>query len=106
MAGTAPVSFESGKLRKAQMRRACKRNLRHAMHLFAHKSTEQCAWARIYYDTLREKGKSHAQALRCLGQRWLKIIWKMWQSRTCYDAELHMKSQLAHRSWVLQIQTA
>lgn len=88
------------------MRRACNRNRRHAMHLFAHKSTEQCAWARIYYDTLREKGKSHAQALRCLGQRWLKIIWKMWQSRTCYDAELHMKSQLAHRSWVLQIQTA
>lgn len=50
MAGTAPVSFESGKLRKAQMRRACKRNLRHAMHLFAHKSNRAM---RLGQDLLR-----------------------------------------------------
>jgi transposase len=106
VAGTAPVSFQTGKIRKAQMRRVCNRNLRHAMHLFAHKSTEQCAWAKTYYDTLRQKGKSHAQALRCLGQRWLKILWKMWQTRTAYDERLHLKNQLAHGSWVLQLQTA
>jgi hypothetical protein len=47
----------------------------------------------------------HAQALRCLGQRWLKIIWKMWQTCTAYDAALHMRNQLAHDSWVLQFQT-
>ena len=86
------------------MRRACNKNLRHAMHLFADKSRAQCAWAATYYDTLRERGQSHAQALRCLGQRWLKIIWKMWQTRTPYDGELHLKNQLAHGSWVLQIQ--
>jgi hypothetical protein len=67
VAGTAPVSFQSGKIKKAQIRRACNRSLRHAMHLFAHKSTESCTWAKTYYDTLREKGKSHSQALRCLG---------------------------------------
>ena len=106
IAGTAPVSYQSGKIKKAQIRRACNRSLRHAMHLFAQKSTEQCVWAKTYYDTLREKGKSHAQALRCPGQRWMKIIWKMWQTRTCYDSELHMKNQLAHGSWVLQLQPA
>jgi hypothetical protein len=105
VAGTAPVSFQSGKIRKAQMRRACNRNLRHTMHLFAYTSVEQCTWARSYYDALREKGKSHAQALRCLGQRWLKIIWKMWQSKTPYNAELHLKNQIAHGSWILQLQT-
>lgn len=104
MAGTAPVSYQSGKIAKVQIRRACNKSLRHAMHLFAHKSTEQCNWAKVYYDTLIEKGKSHAQALRSLGQRWLKIIWKMWQTHTCYDAELHLKNQLAHGSWVLQVQ--
>jgi hypothetical protein len=82
------------------------RSLRHAMHLFAHKSTENCVWAKTYYDTLREKGKSHAQALRCLGQRWIKIIWKMWQTRTRYDADLHMKNQIAHGFWVLQMNPA
>jgi hypothetical protein len=33
----------------------------------------------------------------------MKIIWKMWRTHTPYDAELHMKNQLAHGSWVLQL---
>lgn len=104
--GTAPVSFQSGKIKKAQMRRACNRNLRHSLYLFAQKSTQTCTWAKTYYESLREKGKSHAVALRCLGQRWVKIIWKMWQTRTAYDPELHLKNQVAHGSWVLQIHPA
>ena len=103
MAGTAPVSYQSGKVDKVKLRRGCNKNLRHAMYLFADKSRPQCSWASKYYDALRERGKSHAQALRSLGQRWLKIIWKMWQTRTPYSPELHMKNQLAHGSWVLQL---
>jgi transposase len=106
VAGTAPVSFQSGKIRKAKMRRACNRNLRYAMHLFTHNSVEQCVWARTYYDALRQKGKSHAQALRCLGQRWLKIIWKMWQTKTTYNSEFHLKNQVDHGSWVLKPQAS
>jgi hypothetical protein len=34
-----------------------------------------------------------------------KILWKMWQTRTCYDAALHQKNQLKHGSWVLKLQT-
>lgn len=103
MAGTAPVSYQSGKVHKVRIRRACNKHLRHAIHLFADKSRAQCAWAAIYYDALRQRGMTHAQALRCLGQRWLKIIWKMWQTSTAYDESLHMRNQIAHGSWVLQI---
>jgi transposase len=103
LAGTAPVSYQSGQIHKVNMRRSCNKNLRHAMHLFADKSRAQCAWAATYYEALRTRGKTHAQALRSLGQRWLKIIWKMWQTRTAYDAELHMRNQLGHGSWVLQV---
>ena len=103
IAGTAPVNYQSGKIHKVTMRRACNKNLRAAMHLFADKSRAQCAWAATYYRVLRERGKTHAQALRSLGQRWLKIIWKMWQTRTAYDGELHLRNQLAHGSWLLQI---
>lgn len=106
MAGTAPVSYQSGQIHKVNLRRACNKNLRHAMHLFSDKSRAQCVWAAKYYNALRQRGKSHAQALRSLGQRWLKIIWKMWQTRTFYDPNLHMKNQLAHGSWVLQLVTA
>jgi hypothetical protein len=51
-------------------------------------------------------GKTHAQALRCHGQRWIKIIWKMWQTRTCYNTQLHMNNQINHGSWVLQVNPA
>jgi transposase len=106
VAGTAPVSFQSGKIAKVKMRRACNRNLRHTLHLFADKSREQSSWAGVYYQALRQRGKTHAQALRSLAQRWLKIIWKMWHDRTHYDAQLHLKNQLTHGSWVLHIQPA
>jgi hypothetical protein len=46
---------------------------------------------------------SVACALRALGQRWLKIVWKMWQTRTLYDADLHARNQLKQGSWVLQM---
>jgi len=102
-AGTAPVSYQSGQVHKVYLRRQCNKFLRCAIHLWADLSRRWCQWAQVYYRHLRQRGKSHAEALRCLGHRWLKIIWKMWQTSTPYDAELHMHNQLKHGSWVLQI---
>ena len=42
-------------------------------------------------------------ALRCLGQRWLKILWKMRQTGRPYDEALHLRNQLRHGSWVLAL---
>jgi transposase len=105
-AGTAPVSYQSGPVHRVQIRWRCNKILRHSVHLWVDRSRCSCPWAETYYQSLRQRGKSHACALRCLGQRWLKILWKMWQTRTCYDAELHQKNQLRHGSWVLKLQTA
>jgi transposase len=104
LAGTAPVSYQSGQIDKVHLRRHCNKPLRHTVHLWANLSRQSCPWAAVYYDQLREHGKSHACALRCLGQRWLKILWKMWQTGARYDAELHARNQLKHGSWVLKIQ--
>jgi transposase len=105
-AGTAPISFQSGQLRKAHIRWSCNRTLRSTVHLWADHSRLNCGWAQTYYKAARERGKSHACALRCLGQRWLKILWKMWQTRTLYNAELHAQNQLAHGSWLLQVKAS
>lgn len=104
-AGTAPISYQSGPLHKVYVRWHCHKGLRHTVYLWANLSRHDCPWAETYYQALRQRGKSHAGALRCLGQRWLKILWKMWQTRTCYDAELHQKNQLQHGSWVLNLQS-
>ena len=82
LAGTAPVSYQSGQIHRVYLRRQCNKSLRNVVHLWANLSREFCPWAATYYAALRAKGKSHACALRALGQRWLKIVWKMWQTRT------------------------
>jgi transposase len=102
-AGTAPVTIQSGKSSHQKMRHACNDTLRATVHLWADTSRHRCAWAQAYYKAHRAKGQSHSCALRCLGQRWLKILWKMWQSRTSYDEALHMRNQVEHGSWLLTL---
>jgi transposase len=102
-AGTAPISYQSGQIHRTRFRRACQKTLRFTVHLWANLSRAACPWAEAYYRKKRKEGKSHACALRCLGQRWLKILWKMWQTGTRYDAELHQRNQVGHGSWVIAL---
>ena len=109
LAGSAPVTKRSGKQRSRKhwhvhQRWACDKHLRHAIHLFAEQSLSRCLWAQIYYQHHRQKNQCHANALRRLAHRWLKIIYKMWIDRTTYDAELHHCNQLQHGSWIFQLQ--
>ena len=102
-AGTAPVTKQSGKRRLVFLRRACNTVLRATVHLWADESRQACAWADAYYQRKKAQGQSHAQALRCLGQRWLKILWRMWHDRVPYDEASHMKSLARSGSWVLTL---
>ena len=100
---TAPISYQSGQIHRVKFRRACNKHLRTAVYQWADRSRFQCAWAQIYYKQKRQEGKSHACATRCLGQRWLKILWKMWQTKEPYDEQLHTRNQIKHGSWVLTL---
>ena len=100
--GTAPVTEQSGKTRWVHFRRGCNKYLRAAVHHWSNLSRDQCAWAEAYYQHKRQEGMSHTCALRCLGQRWLKILWKMWQTRTTYDEAFHTCNQVKHGSWIIQ----
>ena len=102
-AGTAPISFQSGPLRKAQVRWACDKFLRSTVHLWADCFWKTSPWGQVYYRKKRQEGKSHACALRCLGQRLLKILFCMLTEKKVYDAERHARNQLAHGSWVLAL---
>ncbi len=102
-AGTAPVTHQSGQIKKVVFRRACNKHLRAAMHLWANLSRSHCSWAEAYYQTKRTQGMTHACALRCLGQRWIKIILKMMETGKPYDEALHMQNQIKHGSWVIAL---
>jgi transposase len=100
-AGTAPLTRQSGNSSITRIRRMCNKTLRSTVHHWANLSRPGCAWAEAYYQQKKKSGMSHAAALRCLGQRWLKILWKMWQTRTTYDEALHTRNQIKHGSWVI-----
>jgi transposase len=103
IAGTAPVSFQSGQIHRVHARYQCNKILRHTVHLWAQCCVRVCPWAEVYYKQKRAEGKSHACALRCLGQRLLKILGKMIQTRQPYNADLHARNQRQHGSWVLTL---
>jgi len=103
IAGTAPVSYQSGKLNKVRVRWACDKFLRYTVHLWADCFRKASAWGQAYYDQKRQEGMTHACALRCLGQRLLKILFRMLSDKKPYDAELHARNQQKHGSWVLKL---
>jgi transposase len=105
IAGTAPVSYQSGKLDKVHVRWACDKFLRHTVHLWADCFRRASAWGQTYYQHKRAEGMSHSCALRCLGQRLLKIVFRMLVTKKTYDAELHARNQQKHGSWVLKLTT-
>lgn len=103
IAGTAPVSYQSGKLSKVRVRWACDKFLRHTVHLWSDCFRKASVWGQTYYLQKRQEGMTHVCALRCLGQRLLKILFRMIASKTPYDAELHARNQKKHGSWVLKL---
>jgi transposase len=100
VAGVSPVTWKSGKSRWVHVRWACNRVLRATVHLWVDESRQTCPWARAYYQTKRAQGHGHASALRCLGKRWLKILWRLWVDRTPYHEATYIASMQKHGSFV------
>jgi transposase len=99
-AGTAPVTRESGTVRVVHVRRACIHPLRETMWHFAFASVRRCKWAHAYYWRARKRGKKHAEAVRMLGNVWLRIIVAMRRDRRLYDETVFL-SRSSHPSLAL-----
>jgi hypothetical protein len=82
LAGTCPATSQSGKKRTVYFRKACNRTFRHTAQLFAQTSVRQSTWAATYFAQARARGLSKSHAYRCLANRWLGIIWTLWQRQT------------------------
>lgn len=85
--GTVPVTHRSGQKKSCHFRFHCDRDRRYLLHLFANASRRKCPWAQAFYRGQRQKGKSHATALRNLATKWLRILWRMWHDGKPYCPE-------------------
>ncbi len=97
LAGTCPYTKRSGKRRAILFRTACDHDFRRIAQQFAIESVKQSVWAATYWQEAYARCQSKSQAYRCLANRWLAIIWKMWQTRKPYDEAYHLKQRLLRR---------
>lgn len=93
LAGVAPSTRESGKVRIVAFRWAVDKQLRDAICDFAGDSRHANAWAADLYRRARGRGHDHPHAVRILARAWLDIIWKCWTTNTPYNPDHHRALQ-------------
>lgn len=93
LAGVAPSTRQSGKLRAVGFRWACDKQLRDAVIDFAADTRLANPWAADLYNRARARGHDHAHTVRILARAWLHIIWHCWQDGVAYDPANHRALQ-------------
>jgi len=96
LAGTCPVTRQSGGRRTVYFRRACDHDFRFIAQQWARTAVAESDWVKTYYTQLRYK---HAEndTLRRIANRLLAILWRIWQDGTTYDEQVHLQNRLKHR---------
>lgn len=91
-AGLAPVTRSSGRSHRVRFRYAANTRLREACMWWAYNSLKTSPWAREAYDQARARKQPHHRALRGLGARWMRILWRAWTDGVPYDQDRHLKT--------------
>jgi transposase len=89
LAGAAPSTRQSGKLRTVGFRWSCDKQLRDAVTDFAADTRLVNPWAADLYNRARDRGHDHPHAVRILARAWLHVIWHCWQNGVGYDPAQH-----------------
>ena len=89
LAGCAPSTRQSGKVRITSFRWSANRQLRDAVCDFAADSRHANPWAAHVYAQAIARGRHHPHAVRILARAWLLVIWRCWQDHQPYDPARH-----------------
>lgn len=89
LAGAAPSTRQSGKVKVVTFRWAVDKQLRGAVIDFAGDSHHANPWAAHLYQRARARHLDHPHAVRILARSWLHVIWRCWQDRVPYDPAKH-----------------
>lgn len=89
LAGVAPSTRQSGKVKAVTFRWSADKELRDALCDFAGDCRRANPWAENLYQRARARGHDHPHAVRILGRAWANIIWRCWQDGVAYDPTRH-----------------
>lgn len=90
--GIAPVTEHSGKKHWLHWRWQCPTFLRQTFVEWAAQTINKSFWAGAYYRQQRAKGCSYHAAVRALAFKWIRILYRCWQTRTPYDEMTYIKA--------------
>jgi hypothetical protein len=90
LSGIAPVTRKSGKLCQVHRRFACPKYLRQTFHEFADSARKFCPWTKARYRMLRDRGMKHHAALRKIARSWIRILFRVWQTRIPFDCDRYI----------------
>jgi len=90
--GVAPVTERSGNKHWVHWRWQCPTFLRQTFVEWAAQTINKSFWAGAYYRRQRDQGSSHQSALRALAFKWLRILYRCWQTRTPYDESTYLNA--------------
>jgi len=94
--GIAPVTERSGKRCWVHWRWGCPKFLRQSFQEYANESVRHSVWARAFYASQQQAGKSHQATIRALAFKWQRIMWRCWQNREPYS-EVYYLTMLQKR---------
>jgi transposase len=88
--GIAPVTERSGNKTWVHWRWQCPNFLRQTLVEWAGQTINKSFWAGAYYRQQIDKGSSHQAAVRALAFKWVRILYRCWQTRTPYDESKYL----------------
>jgi Transposase IS116/IS110/IS902 family len=91
-AGIAPVTERSGNTCGVHWRLQCPKFLRQTFVEWAGESIRHAFWARAYSAQQRAKGQTHHAATRALAFKWIRILYRCWQTNTPYDESTYLNA--------------
>ncbi|HEY5150028.1 MAG TPA: IS110 family transposase [Mycobacterium sp.] len=89
LAGVAPSTRQSGKVKAVTFRWGADKELRDALCDFAGDSRHSNPWAADLYAKALARKCDHQHAVRILARAWVNVIWRCWQDHTVYNPADH-----------------
>jgi transposase len=102
LSGVAPVTRRSGKRCSVHRRWACPKFMLQTFHEFAGCSLNNSVWATAFYRQHRAAGNGHHTTLRKLAFKWIRVLFRCWQTHTPYSESQYLEALRKRNAPLLQ----
>jgi transposase len=89
--GVAPVTDQSGKMRKVYRRLRCDNHTRQSFVEWVKESWKHSTWAEAFVRQRQKKGQGFHAIMRALAYKWIRILWRCWRDGVAYHEQTYIE---------------